>query len=45
MTKEEEDLRLQASIAGLADREPLVSAKRILTDRQRKWGIACGFDC
>jgi cellulose synthase/poly-beta-1,6-N-acetylglucosamine synthase-like glycosyltransferase len=39
MTKEEEDLRLRASIAGLADREPLVSARRILTDRQRRWGI------
>ena len=39
MSQEEEDLRLRASIAGLADREPLVSAKRILTDRQRKWGI------
>ena len=40
MTKQEEDLRLRASIAGLADREPLVSAKRILTRRQRKWAIA-----
>ena len=30
MTPEEADLRLQASIAGLSDREPLVSAKRIL---------------
>ena len=39
MTQEEEALRLRASIAGLADREPLVSAKRVLTDRQRKWGI------
>ena len=40
MTEEEADLRLQASIAGLSDREPLVSAKRILTDRQRRLGVA-----
>ena len=40
MTEEEANLRLQASIAGLADREPMVSAKRILTDRQRRWGVA-----
>ena len=39
MTEEEADLRLQASIAGLSDREPLVSAKRILTDRQRRLGV------
>ena len=39
MGKEEERLRLEAAIAGLADREPLVSAKRILTDRQRRIGI------
>ena len=39
MTEEEADLRLQASIAGLSDREPLVSAKRILTDRQRRVGV------
>jgi cellulose synthase/poly-beta-1,6-N-acetylglucosamine synthase-like glycosyltransferase len=39
MSDEEEALRLQASIAGLADREPLVSAKRVLTDRQRRLGI------
>ena len=40
MSEEEADLRLSASIAGLSDREPLVSAKRILTDRQRRWGVA-----
>ena len=40
MSLEEQDLRLQASVAGLANREPLVSAKRILTDRQRRWGLA-----
>jgi cellulose synthase/poly-beta-1,6-N-acetylglucosamine synthase-like glycosyltransferase len=39
MSDEEKALRLQASITGLADREPLVSAKRVLTDRQRKLGI------
>ena len=39
MSEEEEALRLGASIAGLADRAPLVSAKRILTNQQRRWGI------
>jgi cellulose synthase/poly-beta-1,6-N-acetylglucosamine synthase-like glycosyltransferase len=39
MSDEEEALRLQASIAGLADHEPLVSAKRVLTNGQRRWGI------
>ena len=39
MTPEEADLRLQASIAGRSDREPLVSAKRILTDSQRRFGL------
>ncbi len=40
MPEEEEDLRLQASIAGLAERAPDVSALRILSDRQRKLGMA-----
>ncbi len=40
MNEEEADLRLQASIAGLAERVPGVSAQRILSRRQRHWGIA-----
>jgi glycosyltransferase XagB len=40
MTEEEAELRLEASIHGLASRAPGVSALRILSDRQRKWGIA-----
>ena len=40
MSVEESDLRLQASIAGLADRAPGVSARRILSRRQRQIGIA-----
>ena len=40
MSVEESDLRLQASIAGLSDRVPGVSAKRILSRRQRQVGIA-----
>jgi len=40
MSEEASELRLQASISGLAGREPLVSAKRILSDSQRKIGIA-----
>jgi len=35
----EAELRLQASIAGLVERAPTVSAKRILSDRQRQLGI------
>ncbi len=40
MSVEESDLRLQASIAGLSNRVPGVSAKRILSRRQRQVGIA-----
>jgi hypothetical protein len=40
MSEEESALRLQASIAGLADRVPGVSALRILSDRQRQLGLA-----
>jgi glycosyltransferase XagB len=40
MSEEESDLRLQASIAGLAERVPGVSAKRILSRRQRQVGLA-----
>ena len=40
MSEEASALRLEASIAGLADREPVVSARRILSDSQRKLGIA-----
>jgi cellulose synthase/poly-beta-1,6-N-acetylglucosamine synthase-like glycosyltransferase len=40
MSEEESALRLQASVAGLADRVPGVSAFRILSDRQRQLGIA-----
>jgi cellulose synthase/poly-beta-1,6-N-acetylglucosamine synthase-like glycosyltransferase len=39
MPAEEAELRLQASISGLAERVPGVSALRILSDRQRKLGI------
>jgi hypothetical protein len=39
MTEEESDLRLEASIAGLAERVPGVSARRILSSGQRKWGL------
>jgi len=35
MSEEASGLRLQASVAGLADREPAVSARRILTRSQR----------
>ena len=40
MSAEEERLRLQASIEGLAELQPLVSARRILSTRQRNLGIA-----
>jgi cellulose synthase/poly-beta-1,6-N-acetylglucosamine synthase-like glycosyltransferase len=40
MNEEEAGLRLQASIAGLAERVPGVSAQRILSRRQRHLGIA-----
>jgi len=40
MTEEEADLRLQASIAGLATRVPGVSAQRILSRQQRIVGIS-----
>ena len=40
MTEKEANLRLQASITGLVSREPGVSALRILSDRQRRCGIA-----
>ena len=40
MSEEASDLRLQASVAGLADREPGVSARRILTRGQRILGVA-----
>jgi glycosyltransferase XagB len=40
MSEEASGLRLQASIAGLADREPGVSAQRILTRDQRILGLA-----
>jgi cellulose synthase/poly-beta-1,6-N-acetylglucosamine synthase-like glycosyltransferase len=40
MSTEEADLRLKAAVSGLADRVPGVSAQRILSDRQRKVGIA-----
>ncbi len=40
MTTEEAELRLQASVSGLAERAPGVSARRILTRRQRQVGIA-----
>jgi cellulose synthase/poly-beta-1,6-N-acetylglucosamine synthase-like glycosyltransferase len=40
MTEEEAKLRLQASISGLVNRVPGVSARRILSVRQRKFGIA-----
>jgi cellulose synthase/poly-beta-1,6-N-acetylglucosamine synthase-like glycosyltransferase len=39
MSGEEADLRLQASVSGLAERVPGVSAIRILSDHQRKVGI------
>lgn len=39
MSEEEADLRLQASIAGLADRVPGVSARRILSKDQRRAGL------
>jgi cellulose synthase/poly-beta-1,6-N-acetylglucosamine synthase-like glycosyltransferase len=40
MSEEEADLRLEASINGLAGRVPGVSALRILSEHQRRWGIA-----
>jgi cellulose synthase/poly-beta-1,6-N-acetylglucosamine synthase-like glycosyltransferase len=40
MSREESELRLDASISGLADRVPGVSALRILSDQQRTIGIA-----
>ena len=40
MTEEEAKLRLQASISGLVSHVPGVSALRILSDRQRRLGIA-----
>ncbi len=39
MSARESELRLRASIAGLADRAPGVSARRILTRRQRQIGL------
>ena len=39
MSEEASELRLQASISGLAGREPIVSAQRILSSSQRKIGI------
>ena len=42
MTEDESALRLEASITGLANRVPGVSAKRILSSGQRRWlmGVA-----
>ncbi len=40
MSEEEADLRLRASVDGLADRVPGVSAQRILSGGQRRVGIA-----
>jgi cellulose synthase/poly-beta-1,6-N-acetylglucosamine synthase-like glycosyltransferase len=40
MDQEASNLRLQASIGGLAGREPIVSAQRILSSSQRKIGLA-----
>ncbi len=39
MSEEASALRLEASITGLADREPVVSARRILSNSQRKVGL------
>ena len=40
MTTEEADLRLRASVSGLAERVPGMSAQRILSKRQRQAAIA-----
>ena len=42
MSEDERSARLAASISGLADREPVVSARRILTEPQRNGFIALG---
>lgn len=39
MSQEASDLRLRASISGLAGREPVVSAQRILSRGQRTLGL------